>query len=109
MLSSTAEDGEIEEVYPHSREGRVENHFGGKTTLRTPDRDSNLGLPVIGSLVYCKSSALDHMATEADVFLVKSLLLELSSHSLRIFFGIRRDEDKRQVLILLVCESNYAE
>nr|CAD7195470.1 unnamed protein product [Timema douglasi] len=28
---------------------RVENHFG-KTTLSTPDRDSNLNLPVIGSL-----------------------------------------------------------
>nr|CAD7438736.1 unnamed protein product [Timema bartmani] len=39
------------------------NHFG-KTTLSTPNRDSKLNLPVIGSLVYCKSSALDHVATE---------------------------------------------
>nr|CAD7438277.1 unnamed protein product [Timema bartmani] len=31
----------------------------------TPDRDSNLNLPIIGNLVYCKSSALDHAATEA--------------------------------------------
>nr|CAD7401053.1 unnamed protein product [Timema cristinae] len=30
----------------------------------TPDRDSNLDLPVIGSLVYLESSALDHVATE---------------------------------------------
>ncbi|CAG2060794.1 unnamed protein product [Timema podura] len=36
-----------------------------KTTFSTPDRDSNLNLPVIGSLVYCESSALDHEATEA--------------------------------------------
>nr|CAD7445870.1 unnamed protein product [Timema bartmani] len=27
--------------------GKVENHFG-KTTLSTPDQDSNLDLPVIG-------------------------------------------------------------
>nr|CAD7462430.1 unnamed protein product [Timema tahoe] len=44
--------------------GKVENHFG-KPPNRTPDRDSNLNLPVIGSLVYCKSSVLDHVATKA--------------------------------------------
>nr|CAD7458112.1 unnamed protein product [Timema tahoe] len=43
--------------------GRVENHFD-KTTSSTPDKDSNLDLPVIGSLVYCESSALDHAATK---------------------------------------------
>nr|CAD7441485.1 unnamed protein product [Timema bartmani] len=37
-----------------------------KPTLRTPDRDSNLDLPIIGSLVYCDGSALDHAATEVD-------------------------------------------
>nr|CAD7410966.1 unnamed protein product [Timema cristinae] len=31
-----------------------------------PDRESNLDLPVIGSPVYCDSSALDHAATERD-------------------------------------------
>nr|CAD7461100.1 unnamed protein product [Timema tahoe] len=36
-----------------------------QTTLITPDRDSNLDLPVIGSLVYCESNALDHAAIEA--------------------------------------------
>nr|CAD7432611.1 unnamed protein product [Timema monikensis] len=36
--------------------------FGGK--LSTPDRDLNLDLPVIGSLVHYESSALDHVATE---------------------------------------------
>nr|CAD7432689.1 unnamed protein product [Timema monikensis] len=40
----------------------------GKTTLSTPDRDSNLELPIIGSLVYCESSTLDHVNTEAGRF-----------------------------------------
>nr|CAD7440456.1 unnamed protein product [Timema bartmani] len=34
----------------------------------TPERDSNLNLPVIGSLVYCESSGLDYAATESDLF-----------------------------------------
>nr|CAD7396794.1 unnamed protein product [Timema cristinae] len=42
----------------------VETHFG-KTALRTPDRNSNLDLLVIDSLDYCKSSVLDHAATES--------------------------------------------
>nr|CAD7590721.1 unnamed protein product [Timema genevievae] len=37
----------------------MENHFV-KTTLCTPNRDLNLDLPIIGSLVYCESSSLDH-------------------------------------------------
>nr|CAD7440258.1 unnamed protein product [Timema bartmani] len=32
--------------------------------LSTPDRDSNLDLPIIGSLVCCESSSLDHAAIE---------------------------------------------
>nr|CAD7586916.1 unnamed protein product [Timema genevievae] len=50
-------------VYSHLRVERVENYFR-KTTLSTPDRDSNLNLSVIGSLVYYKNSVLDHVATE---------------------------------------------
>nr|CAD7199325.1 unnamed protein product [Timema douglasi] len=46
--------------------GRVENHFG-ETTLSTTKQDSSLGLPVIGSLVYCETSALDHAANEAGL------------------------------------------
>nr|CAD7402310.1 unnamed protein product [Timema cristinae] len=38
---------ELEEVNPHLRVGRVENHLG-KTTPSSPDRDSNLDLPVLG-------------------------------------------------------------
>nr|CAD7397352.1 unnamed protein product [Timema poppensis] len=40
---------ELEEVNPHLRGGRVENHLG-KTTPSSPDRDSNLDLPVLSSL-----------------------------------------------------------
>nr|CAD7261665.1 unnamed protein product [Timema shepardi] len=39
---------ELEEVNPHLCGGRVENHFV-KTTLSSPDRDSNLDLPVLSS------------------------------------------------------------
>nr|CAD7586446.1 unnamed protein product [Timema genevievae] len=44
----------------------MENHFV-KTTLSPLDRDSNLELLVIGSLVYCLSSTLDDVATEAAI------------------------------------------
>nr|CAD7439021.1 unnamed protein product [Timema bartmani] len=33
----------------------------GKTTLSTPDQDSNLNLPVIDSLVYCKNTLYQHL------------------------------------------------
>nr|CAD7585944.1 unnamed protein product [Timema genevievae] len=39
----------LEEVNPHLRGGRVENHLG-KTTPSSPDRDSNLDLPVLSGL-----------------------------------------------------------
>nr|CAD7408903.1 unnamed protein product [Timema cristinae] len=39
---------ELEEVNPHLRGGRVENHLG-KITPNSPDRDSNLDLPVLSS------------------------------------------------------------
>nr|CAD7460141.1 unnamed protein product [Timema tahoe] len=39
--------------------------WGGEKPLFLPNRDSNLDFPIIGILVYCESSALDHAATEA--------------------------------------------
>nr|CAD7567215.1 unnamed protein product [Timema californicum] len=39
---------ELEEVNPHLRGGRVENHLG-KTTPSSPGRDSNLDLPIFSS------------------------------------------------------------
>nr|CAD7458645.1 unnamed protein product [Timema tahoe] len=87
-----------EEVNPHLRGGRVENHLG-KTTPSSPDRDSNLDLPVLGGLaqhdwhvsqlrhqggapgqasnlnlsvtkipVYCEFYALNHVANDACLF-----------------------------------------
>nr|CAD7457811.1 unnamed protein product [Timema tahoe] len=41
----------------------VENYFG--KNLSTHDKDSNPNLPVIGSLLYRESDALDHVATQA--------------------------------------------
>nr|CAD7194381.1 unnamed protein product [Timema douglasi] len=46
--SNTTAHVELEEVNPHLRGGRVENHLG-KTTPSSPDRDSNLDLPVLSS------------------------------------------------------------
>nr|CAD7414435.1 unnamed protein product [Timema poppensis] len=51
------------EMYKHLPGRRMEKNFG-KTTLSTPNLYSNLNLPLIGSLVHCESSALDHVATE---------------------------------------------
>nr|CAD7598163.1 unnamed protein product [Timema genevievae] len=50
-LDHAATEGRLnlEEVNPHLRGGRVENHLG-KTTPSSPDRDSNLDLPVLGGL-----------------------------------------------------------
>nr|CAD7440365.1 unnamed protein product [Timema bartmani] len=45
--------------------GRRRSLFKQCFTPSSPDRDSNLNLPVIDSLVYCESSVLDHTATEA--------------------------------------------
>nr|CAD7441673.1 unnamed protein product [Timema bartmani] len=63
-FSAEPERDSPREVYLHLRGGRVENQLG-ETTLSTPDQDSNLDLPVIGSLFYHMSSALDHRTTEA--------------------------------------------
>nr|CAD7424192.1 unnamed protein product [Timema monikensis] len=54
---------QLREVYPHLFGGKVENNFG-KTTFSTANRDSNLDLIAIASLIYCKSSALNHAATK---------------------------------------------
>nr|CAD7402706.1 unnamed protein product [Timema cristinae] len=48
MLSPGIGKVELEEVNPHLRGGRVENHLG-KTTPSSPNRNSNLDLPVLSS------------------------------------------------------------
>nr|CAD7590070.1 unnamed protein product [Timema genevievae] len=77
--------------------GRLEDHFGIKTPFSTPDRDSNLDIPVIGSLVYSESSALDHAATEADsytVALIDIILSESQTNHQLIFFLDRTINDR---------------
>nr|CAD7438418.1 unnamed protein product [Timema bartmani] len=70
VLSHTSKDGEFEDYggYIYRSYTRICVRGEWKTilekTLSTPDRDSNLNIPVIGSLVYCESSALYHVATE---------------------------------------------
>nr|CAD7258185.1 unnamed protein product [Timema shepardi] len=54
---------ELEEVNPHLRGGRVENHLG-KTTDNSPGRDSNLDLPS-SAVELNTTSALANYATEA--------------------------------------------
>nr|CAD7423851.1 unnamed protein product [Timema monikensis] len=54
---------ELEEVNPHLRGGRVENHLG-KTTPSSPDRDSNLDLPVLSSRAQ-HDKRVSHYVTEA--------------------------------------------
>nr|CAD7405859.1 unnamed protein product [Timema cristinae] len=52
---------ELEEVNPHLRVGRVQNHLG-KTTPSSPNRDSNLKLPVLGSRAqHDKRSGREHI------------------------------------------------
>nr|CAD7440905.1 unnamed protein product [Timema bartmani] len=60
-------DPGVPEVYPALACKECGKHLG-KTTLGRPDRDSNLNTPVIGSLVYCESSLLDHVANERALY-----------------------------------------
>nr|CAD7579755.1 unnamed protein product [Timema californicum] len=55
---------ELEEVNPHLRGGRVENHLG-KTTPSSVDRDSNLDLPVLSGRASTRQARLANYATEA--------------------------------------------
>nr|CAD7262843.1 unnamed protein product [Timema shepardi] len=50
---------EFAEMKPHLRRGRVVNHLG-KTTPSSPDRDSNLNLPVLSS----RAAQLDKRASQ---------------------------------------------
>nr|CAD7449298.1 unnamed protein product [Timema bartmani] len=44
-----------------------------KKHLRTPDQDLSFDIPIIGSLIYCKSSALAHAVTEAGMKLANMI------------------------------------
>ncbi|CAG2060322.1 unnamed protein product, partial [Timema podura] len=60
----------LEEEKPHLSEGRLENHLV-KTLPNSPNRDSNLDLPVLSSLAQHETSVLANYTTKA----VKHVLL----------------------------------
>nr|CAD7570515.1 unnamed protein product [Timema californicum] len=64
-----------EEVNPHWNGGRVENHFGKKKN--SPERDSNLDFPIIGSLAQHETSSLANYTTEPGtlVFFAEAMKL----------------------------------
>nr|CAD7399929.1 unnamed protein product [Timema cristinae] len=74
---------ELEEVNPHLRGGRVENHLG-KTTPSSPDRDSNLDLPVLSSraLHDKRVSQLRHRGGVTETFR-RSMLRKVMDNVLR--------------------------
>nr|CAD7601588.1 unnamed protein product [Timema genevievae] len=72
----------IEEVNPHLHGGRVKNRLG-KTTPISPERDSNLDLPVLGSLAQHETSALAHYAIEGCMDTLFPSVLELKAGSLQ--------------------------
>nr|CAD7608541.1 unnamed protein product [Timema genevievae] len=86
----------VKEVNPLLRGGREENHLG-KTTPSSPEKDSNLDLPVLGRLAQHKTSALANYATETAVTLVKP-----SVEGLKLAKGAEQNPRKVESL-LLVC------
>nr|CAD7199104.1 unnamed protein product [Timema douglasi] len=62
-------------LYPHFCGGRMERFWKKNLSISTPDKDLNLDLPIIGSLVYWESSALEHVTpkTEALALVATSL------------------------------------
>nr|CAD7573026.1 unnamed protein product [Timema californicum] len=71
---------ELKEVNPHLRGGRVENHLG-KTPPSSPDRDSNLDLPVL-------SSRAQHNKRLANALVVLSSTAEDGKIEVRISVGV---------------------
>nr|CAD7453335.1 unnamed protein product [Timema tahoe] len=68
----------------------------GKKNLSTPYHDSSLDLPAIDNLVYCESSTLYNVATEAA---------SRPRHRLRIRRSVVRKKSMSQYLIALATES----
>nr|CAD7427890.1 unnamed protein product [Timema monikensis] len=60
-----------------SKDGESGKPFG--ETLSIINRDSNLDLPIIGSLVHCESSALDHVATQTYLDITSNPSVGLTS------------------------------
>nr|CAD7406389.1 unnamed protein product [Timema poppensis] len=96
---------ELEEVNPHLRGGRVENHLG-KTTPSSPDQDSNLDLPVLSSraqhdkrVIACEQQLDSSYDARCDVWSVGITAIELAEgdpplselHPMRALFQIPRN------------------
>nr|CAD7435408.1 unnamed protein product [Timema monikensis] len=58
----------LEEVKPQLRGGREKRGLKLKTTSSSPDRDSNLDLPVLCSLARHETSVLADYLTEAGIY-----------------------------------------
>nr|CAD7258502.1 unnamed protein product [Timema shepardi]CAD7574266.1 unnamed protein product [Timema californicum] len=89
---------ELEEVNPHLRGGRVENHLG-KTTPSSPDRDSNLDLPVLSSRAQHDKRIPANAEPEPHSSVRSALLVfALSLHSLFEGLSIGLQPDTNSVL-----------
>nr|CAD7572042.1 unnamed protein product [Timema californicum] len=87
VLSSRAQHDKcvkLEEVNPHLRGGRVENHLE-KTTPSSSDRDSNLDLPIL-------SSRAQHDKRLANALVVLSSTAEDGEIKVRISVGIQPND-----------------
>nr|CAD7427973.1 unnamed protein product [Timema monikensis] len=65
---------ELEEVNPNLCGGRVENHLG-KTTPSSPDRDSNLNLPVLSSRAQHDKQAITQQIRNLNLMEYQSKIL----------------------------------
>nr|CAD7408941.1 unnamed protein product [Timema cristinae] len=63
---TTATWGVFQDATSAADASRFLNEFKGRLSRFTPERDLNIDLPVIDSLVYYDSSSLDHAAIEVD-------------------------------------------
>nr|CAD7598998.1 unnamed protein product [Timema genevievae] len=86
----------------HLHEGRVENHLG-KITSSSPDRDSNLDLPAVGSLAHHETSLLAYYATEVNDLEVEAFqeLLKAEEYSWTITSEIDISEHSYKLLTLV--------
>nr|CAD7257671.1 unnamed protein product [Timema shepardi] len=79
---------ELEEVNPHFRGGRAENHLV-KTTPSSPDRDSNLDLPVLSSRAqHDKRTMVDALLFLSNILAACLNTMLLSAHGLRKEGGV---------------------
>nr|CAD7257163.1 unnamed protein product [Timema shepardi] len=91
---------ELEEVNPHLRGGGVETHLG-KTTPSSPDRDSNLDLPVLSSRAQHdkRVSQLRHQVVFSELLRISTNLNCIKKAKIGIKITL---EDKIELLIKFI-------